>query len=460
MKQTPDDMLYPSFEIEPENVQILNEPNDYYEYLKKMFSEATERIVISSLYLGTGVLEKELVQVIKENLERNKELKVKVLFDYSRGLRNEENSATVLQDLLHTYPDRCKLYLYHTPKLRGIWKRILPQRIEETIGVMHMKMYLADDNMLITGANLSRDYFVDRQDRYMVLKSCAQLCDFYSLLFDIVKDFSFEVGPTGAISFNNMNKRLHPYLGIYSEFCNAFSEQINSLYRSYTTNKSSCMYLAQINSDPSEDRAFIIPLVQNGHVGVRIDEHFTNNIISSSSKATQFYMATGYFNLTPNYINRILTNAAQFKILTTSALGNGFYGSKGFSRYIPDLYTCIEKNFYDLIIRTKQQTRVKIFEYYRDKWTFHAKGVWYVPNAGDGLPTLTIIGSSNFGHRSVHRDLEFQLAIFSKNKPLQQQLLKEKNYIYQNAKVVASDPSMNRISIWITMLSKVFKRFL
>ena len=170
-------------------------------------------------------------------------------------------------------------------------------------------------------ANLSRDYFVDRQDRYMVLKSCAQLCDFYSLLFDIVKDFSFEVGPTGAISFNNMNKRLHPYLGIYSEFCNTFSEQINSLYRSYTTNKSSCMDLAQINSDPSEDRAFIIPLVQNGHVGVRIDEHFTNNIISSSSKATQFYMATGYFNLTPNYINRILTNAAQFKILTTSALG-------------------------------------------------------------------------------------------------------------------------------------------
>ena len=34
MKQTPDDMLYPSFEIEPENIQILNEPSDYYEHLK------------------------------------------------------------------------------------------------------------------------------------------------------------------------------------------------------------------------------------------------------------------------------------------------------------------------------------------------------------------------------------------------------------------------------------------
>ena len=84
-------------------------------------------------------------------MERNKGLTVRVLFDYSRGLRGQENSTTVLQDLLHAYPDRCKLYLYHTPKLRGIWKRILPQRIEEAIGVMHMKMYLADDNMLITG---------------------------------------------------------------------------------------------------------------------------------------------------------------------------------------------------------------------------------------------------------------------------------------------------------------------
>ena len=158
----------------------------------------------------------------------------------------------------------------------------------------------------------------------MVLNSCARLCDFYTQLFDVVKDFSFKVSPTGAITFNNPNKRLHPYLGIYSEFCNAFCEQTNSLYRSYTTNRSSCMDLTQMYSNNSENKAFIIPLVQNGHVGVRIDEHFTKNIISASPKSSKFYMATGYFNLTSNYINRILTNAAQFNILTTSEIGKSY----------------------------------------------------------------------------------------------------------------------------------------
>lgn len=33
----------------------------------------------------------------------------------------------------------------------------------------------------------------------------------------------------------------------------------------------------------------------------------------------------------------------------------------------------------------------------------------------DSNPMLTIVGSSNFGYRSVYRDLEAQLVIFSKN---------------------------------------------
>jgi hypothetical protein len=40
---------------------------------------------------------------------------------------------------------------------------------------------------------------------------------------------------------------------------------------------------------------------------------------------------------------------------------------------------------------------------------------------------MTIIGSSNFGYRSVNRDLEFQLAIYSRNKQFQNNLLKVKS---------------------------------
>lgn len=48
-------------------------------------------------------------------------------------------------------------------------------------------------------------------------------------------------------------------------------------------------------------------------------------------------------------------------------------------------------------------------------------GLWLYL-AGSSLPCLTLIGSPNFGYRSVHRDLEAQIAIVTENRALQQQL--------------------------------------
>ena len=39
--------------------------------------------------------------------------------------------------------------------------------LNETVGLQHMKLYLYDDTVLISGANLSEDYFVNRQDRFV-----------------------------------------------------------------------------------------------------------------------------------------------------------------------------------------------------------------------------------------------------------------------------------------------------
>lgn len=47
------------------------------------------------------------------------------------------------------------------------------------------------------------------------------------------------------------------------------------------------------------------------------------------------------------------------------------------------------------------QKRITLREYVRPGWTYHAKGLWYtLPN--ERKPTLTFIGSSNFGERNVY----------------------------------------------------------
>lgn len=48
-------------------------------------------------------------------------------------------------------------------------------------------------------------------------------------------------------------------------------------------------------------------------------------------------------------------------------------------------------------------------------------GLWYYVGGRDH-PCLTLIGSPNFGYRSVHRDLEAQIAIVTENEELQMRL--------------------------------------
>lgn len=99
---------------------------------------------------------------------------------------------------------------------------------------------------------------------------------------------------------------------------------------------------------------------------------------------------------------------------------------------VPDGYTLIARNFYELVGKHNQKERIKLLEYMREQWTFHGKGLWYyLPDKN--LPFLTLIGSPNFGHRSVYRDLEAQVAIVTENDTFAEALHKEQEYLYGRA---------------------------
>jgi phosphatidylserine/phosphatidylglycerophosphate/cardiolipin synthase-like enzyme len=54
----------PSFIIPASNFDVIYEPNDFFQELKKLFVDANDRIYISSLYFGTDAEEYELVDII------------------------------------------------------------------------------------------------------------------------------------------------------------------------------------------------------------------------------------------------------------------------------------------------------------------------------------------------------------------------------------------------------------
>ncbi|XP_019745090.1 CDP-diacylglycerol--glycerol-3-phosphate 3-phosphatidyltransferase, mitochondrial-like, partial [Hippocampus comes] len=161
----------PAFRVNGTRVHVLTSPDQFYQTLKARVRTAKRRVVLASLYLGTGQLEQDLVDCMQEALESSQEnnhapeLKVSVLLDYTRGSRGQVNSRTMLLPLLRRFTSQMRVSLYHTPDLRGLLRLLMPQRFNETIGVQHIKVYLFDDSFIISGANLRDSYFTNRQDR-------------------------------------------------------------------------------------------------------------------------------------------------------------------------------------------------------------------------------------------------------------------------------------------------------
>lgn len=62
-----------------------------------------------------------------------------------------KNSCTMLYPLKQKFGDQVDISLFHTPLLRGLLKSVLPGRWNEILGVQHMKLYIFDDTIVISG---------------------------------------------------------------------------------------------------------------------------------------------------------------------------------------------------------------------------------------------------------------------------------------------------------------------
>uniref|UniRef100_A0A8C3AV28 CDP-diacylglycerol--glycerol-3-phosphate 3-phosphatidyltransferase n=1 Tax=Cyclopterus lumpus TaxID=8103 RepID=A0A8C3AV28_CYCLU len=442
----------------------------FFFFFKARIKTARRRVVMASLYLGTGQLEQELVDCMEEALRRSQEnsddpdLKVTILLDYTRGSRGQTNSRTMLLPLLQRFVSQMRVSLYHTPDLRGLLRLLVPERFNETIGVQHIKVYLFDDSVIISGANLSDSYFTNRQDRYVLLENCSEVADFFSDLVDAVGDVSLQLQPDDSVTVQE--GMVHPYNGNRQDFSVAarkrIMEVVNTAHvRQQLLNGSAGSEDDGMSEGEEEEDTWVFPLVQMKPLGIQVDEQVTQRLLNGAGPDSTVFLTSGYFNLTRAYMRLVLGAGASYRILTASPEVNGFFGAKGVAGAIPAAYTHIARQFYDQVRRLGQQERVHLHEYQRSQWTFHAKGLWYYLQ-GQDRPCLTLIGSPNFGYRSVHRDLEAQIAIVTENEELQSQLQEEQEILYQRSSEVSGstfERPDRHVKLWVKLVTPLIKNF-
>ncbi len=285
----------------------MSDPEDFYKTLIEKTSQASERITFASLYLGTGNHENEIVKTIESTLKKTSDsgnLKVRILLDATRGSRGAQtNSRTMLLPLVQSYSQQCSVHFYHTPALRGLLKKILPERWNEIVGLQHMKIYIFDDSLLISGANLSHDYFTNRQDRYIVMEDCKELVDFFDELVETVCQFSFDLSENNCLNLNSAFPH-HPFESNRHEFTEEAKRRIDNLFeKQLKANASSSIFQWP---NPCAYDTWIFPFVQMGQLNIYMDNILTREILENVPVNAELCLATGYFNLTQDYMDSLL----------------------------------------------------------------------------------------------------------------------------------------------------------
>jgi CDP-diacylglycerol---glycerol-3-phosphate 3-phosphatidyltransferase len=305
-----------------------------------------------------------------------------------------------------------KMHLWRSPNVASWKERILGKRLSELLGVQHAKVHVFDDCVILSGANLSRSYFEDRKDRYVCIQD-RSVADFYYGFLEAVGSVSHSA--TGSASMLNSDRE----------------DQTGKVLAKYFGQS----HVGSKSDIEDHDAVFLAPTVQLGSYGLRNDEQTTVSILESIQSG-KVVLTSGYFNLTPSYERQLFSLGSRpnvdLAVIVSSPEANAWFNSKGkHSRHVPSGYSWLEAAF---IRRIPQICRLKMLEWkLGDAWSYHCKGLWHF---GKDNSSLTIIGSANFGNRSVNLDLESQAVIFSENPEFKRALESELEAVESNCEPV------------------------
>ncbi|CAI7661543.1 unnamed protein product [Penicillium glandicola] len=471
------DRIAPRFEVPASQIHIIDSPAHFYSTLKNKIRNARRRIYLSTLYIGKT--EHDLIDTLSQALRGNPDLKVSILTDALRGTRETPNAscASLLCSLVEEYgPERVEIRMFHTPNLTGLRKKWIPSRINEGWGLQHMKLYGIDDEIILSGANLSEEYFTSRLDRYHVFDSKV-LTEYYAGIHHAICSLSFQVLPdpennSGYIlDWPATNKAPSP-LDDPQEFIACSSTFLSPLIQA-SNNKPAL--------PSSSSQTYVYPVSQFTSL-LQPDDTSTEypamtsilHLLSSSSVFTgaRWLFTAGYFNMHPVLSSLLISSTTTASktptttkgtVLTASPWANGFFGSPGISGMLPAAYTHLAARFLDRVADAHATDSVQLKEWRKGTvgtpggWTYHAKGLW-ITLPREEHPSLTFVGSSNYTKRSYSLDLECGAVVVTNDPDLKQKLGEETERLQKDASPVSRDDLMRterrvawnvRLSMWI-----------
>ena len=392
------------FFVDPSAISIntTKGPSGFHERLIELIRGAKRQISLATLYLGTGSYEQGLVDELERAMRREPKLRVTLIADYSRGQRATSNGdvTTFTRALARAYPARFKVYLHKMPQLSGLG-RFMPSPLDETLAVFHFKAIVVDDVAILTGANLSDEYFHCRQCRAIEVRD-EQVA---ALLHQIV-------ATTATHSHRVIGGKLSQPIEAADEVAQAVLGVVAQAKRSAETGGT-----------------WLEPVFQHPHLGVHQERELLVRLFAQPQGALEIH--TPYTNFPADYIDALASRlqaqpSGSTRLVCPSGESHSFTTGRGPKALVPGAYMHQEAA---LVERLGAAGELQVGHYHRPGWVFHSKGVWQTL----AHETSTIIGSSSFGGRSVGRDFDLSFRLSTDDDRVREGLAGELALIAQHS---------------------------
>lgn len=430
------DQICPRFELSQGQIEIIQDPKIFYSTLKEKIATAERRIFLSSLYIGKT--QDELIECLADALREKPDLKLTILTDALRGTREapSKSSASLLAELMEKHESQVDIRMYHTPHLHGLMKSLVPNRFNEGFGLQHMKIYGFDDSVILSGANLSSDYFSDRQDRYYHFKS-KDLSDYYFKIQSTVGSLSYKL-----VHSNNESKfkLIWPSTNTLDDPVKnwrAFIDGSSKILGKLLEHKHSVKPELQGRLTYVYPVSQFTPLFNKDNDGSTEKKSVLTLLDYANDPKIKWSFTAGYFNMLPEIKKKLLDSNSKGVVITASPFANGFYKSKGVSGHLPDAYQYLSKVFLRDVHKAQKDDDIKLKEWKKgvvntpNGWSYHAKGFW-ATSPDEETPSITIIGSSNYTRRAYNFDLESNAIVITRDPQLKEAMKKELDNILEH----------------------------
>lgn len=413
-----------------ENIQTLFSPKEFRHMLIKAIIDAKRRIYIVALYLEQDMSGKEILGALYLAKQMTPELEVVILVDWHRAQRGRIGTTTS-----NTNAD---WYCHMAQEHHGIDIPIygVPVNTREALGVLHLKGFIIDDNVIYSGASINNDYLHQqdkyRYDRYQIIHN--------NILADTLLNYIYQYLLT-APAVNRLDQLERPKNPEIKNDTRLFRQILRAASYHYHDNAS------------FNDLA-ITPLVGLGKQSL-LNKTIHHLICSTNDKLT---ICTPYFNM-PGLLVRnmssLLYGGRRVEIIVGDKTANDFYipMDEKFKMIgmLPYLY---EINLYQFLNRfqryiDKDQLVVRIWKDGNN--SYHLKGLW----VDDEWQLLT---GNNLNPRAWRLDLENALLIHDPKQVLSKQRKYELTMIRTNTQQVKHFTELQNITDYPVRIRKLIRR--